>query len=68
MVTKNYDAQMKEMEDRMLTRKLSREEIAEWNKPHIFYHAVVRPEKKSTPIRIILNSSAAFKGNGMYKC
>ena len=62
---KNYDAQMKEMEDRKFSRKLTKEEIVEWNKPvhYVSHHAVVRPEKKSTPVRIVFNSSAAFKGH-----
>ncbi len=62
---KKYDAQMKEMEDRKFARKLTKEEIVEWNKPvhYVSHHAVVRPEKKSTPVRIVFNSSAAFKGH-----
>ena len=27
------------------------------------HHAVVRPEKKTTPIRIVFNSSASFNGH-----
>ena len=30
---------------------------------YIAHHAVVRPEKKSTPMRIVFNSSANFKGH-----
>ena len=29
----------------------------------VAHHAVLRPEKKSTPIRIVLNSSASVKGH-----
>ena len=30
---------------------------------YVAHHAVLRPEKKSTPIRIVLNSSASVKGH-----
>ena len=32
---------------------------------YIAHHAVVRPEKKTTPIRIVFNSSASFKGHSL---
>ena len=62
---KDYDAQIKEMEDRKFSRKLTQEEVAEWKKPahYIAHHAVIRGEKKSTPVRIVFNSSASFKGH-----
>ena len=62
---KAYDDQMKDMEDRGFSRNLSDKEVAEWKGPvhYVSHHAVVRPEKKSTPVRIVFNSSATFKGH-----
>jgi hypothetical protein len=62
---KDYDAQIKEMEDRKFSRKLTQQKVAEWKKPvhYIAHHAVVREENKSTPVRIVFNSSASFKGH-----
>ena len=36
-----------------------------WKGPihYISHHAIVRPEKKSTPVRIVFNSSASFNGH-----
>ena len=30
---------------------------------YISHHAVIRPKKKSTPVRIVFNSSATYQGN-----
>ena len=65
-IGKAYDDQMKDMEDRGFLRKLSDKEVAEWKGPvhYVSHHAVVRPEKKkSTPVPIVFNSSATFKGH-----
>ena len=64
-IGKAYDDQMKDMEDRGFSRKLSDKEVPEWKGPvhYVSHHAVVRPEKKSTPVRIVFNSSATFKGH-----
>ena len=60
-----YDQQMKEMEEMNFAKKLSKKEIEDWKGPvhYIAHHAVVRPEKKTTPIRIVFNSSASFNGH-----
>ena len=60
-----YDNQMKEMETLKFTRKLSKEEMENYKGAvhYISHHAVVRPEKKSTPVRIVLNSSSVYKGH-----
>lgn len=62
---KLYDDQMKEMEQNKFARKLSDEEIKNYEGPvhYISHHPVIRPEKKSTPVRIVFNSSAAFNGH-----
>lgn len=46
---------------RMLTPK----EIEQWKGPihYVAHHAVLRPEKKSTPVRIVFNSSASYAGH-----
>jgi hypothetical protein len=61
----SYDEQIKEMENLGFARKLTENEIKEWKGPvhYISHHAVLRPEKKSTPVRIVFNSSASFNGH-----
>ncbi len=61
----SYDEQMKEMEEMKFSRKLTKDEIDEWKGPvhYVAHHAVVRPEKKSTPVRIVFNSSASYNGH-----
>ena len=60
-----YDNQMKEMETLKFARKLSKEEMENYKGPvhYISHHAVVRPEKKSTPVRIVFNSSSVYQGH-----
>ncbi|XP_028399264.1 uncharacterized protein LOC114522722 [Dendronephthya gigantea] len=60
-----YDKQMREMSEMNFSRKLSSEELKSYKGPthYISHHEVVRPEKKSTPIRIVFNSSASYKGH-----
>ncbi|XP_014672985.1 PREDICTED: uncharacterized protein LOC106813368, partial [Priapulus caudatus] len=62
---KVYDQQMKEMEEKGFARKLSNEEMENYKGPvhYISHHPVLRPEKKSTPVRIVFNASAAFNGH-----
>ena len=47
------------------SRKLTKKEIEEWKGPihYISHHAIIRPEKRSTPIRIVFNSSATYNGH-----
>ena len=47
---KSYNSQIKEMEDMKFSRKLTNEEIEEWDGPvhYISHHAVVHPEKEYT--------------------
>ena len=60
-----YDKQMTEMNEMKFSRKLSVEEMTNYKGPvhYIPHHAVIRPEKKSTPVRIVFNSSAMYKGH-----
>ena len=61
----SYNDQIKEMEDMKFSRKLTKKEIEEWKGPihYISHHAIIRPEKRSTPIRIVFNSSATYNGH-----
>ena len=60
-----YHKQIAEMEEMKFSRKLSKEEIGKYEGPvhYISHHAVVRPEKKSTPVRIVFNSPATYQGS-----
>ncbi|XP_063955361.1 uncharacterized protein LOC135154088 [Lytechinus pictus] len=60
-----YSKQMKEMTEMGFSRKLTQEEMKNYQGPvhYISHHAVVRPEKKSTPLRIVFNSSSSFQGH-----
>lgn len=46
-------------------RKLTKEKDESYQGAvhYIPHHAVVRPEKKSTPVRIVFNSSYMFQGH-----
>ena len=60
-----YSKQMDEMVDLGFSRKLTEEELANYKGPihYVSHHAVIRPEKKSTPVRIVFNSSASYHGH-----
>ena len=62
---KACDKQMTEMVKLNFCRKLSEDKVKNYKGPvhYILHHAVIRPEKKSTPIRIVLNSSSMFEGH-----
>ena len=60
-----YDQQIQEMEQMKFSRKLSEKELAEYKGPvhYIAHHEVLRPDKKSTPVRIVFNSSSVYQGH-----
>ena len=60
-----YNAQIKEMEEMKISRKITEQEKKDCLEPvhYITHHAVVHPEKKSTLIRIVFNSLASFKSH-----
>ena len=62
-----YGKQMKEMSDMNFSRKLSKEELEKYTGPvhYIPHHAVIRPESKSTPVRIVFNSSSVYQGHAL---
>jgi hypothetical protein len=65
----SYSNQIKELEEMGFARKVTKEEVKSNDGPvhYISHHAVVRPEKKSTPVRIVFNSYATFKGHTLNK-
>lgn len=60
-----YDSQVKALVEQGSARKLTQEEIEHHTGPvhYISHHAVYRPEKKSTPCRLVFNAAAKFKGH-----
>lgn len=60
-----YCKQMEEMQELKFARKLTNEEVKSYKGPvhYIPHHAVVRPENKSTPVRIVFNSSSSYQGH-----
>lgn len=66
----SYNAQIKEMEEMKLSRKITEQEKKDWTGQghYIAHQAVVRPEKKRTPITIVFNSSASYKGHTLNEC
>ena len=60
---KAYDTQIMEMNDLNFARKLEEKEINDYNGPihYIAHHSVVKSQSKSTPIRIVFNSSSVSK-------
>ena len=60
-----YDNQIKEMHKMNFSRKLTEKEMKDYTGPvhYIPHHAVLRPDKKSTPVRIVFNSSSVFAGH-----
>ena len=59
-----YQAQIQDMLDRKVSRKVSDEEIASWKgaKYYISHQAVSNPNSESTPTRIVFNSSQEYQG------
>ena len=62
-----YEKQMEEMKEMQFSRKLSKKEMDNYKGPvhYIPHHAVIRPEKKSTPVRIVFNSSSVYQGHAL---
>ena len=58
-----YDRKMMEMTEMQFARKLTKQELETYKGPvhYIAHHEIVRPDK-TTPFRIVFNSSASFQG------
>ena len=56
---------MNEMCEMGFARKLTEEELTTYQGPahYISHHEVVRPGNRSTPIRIVFNSSSSYHGH-----
>ena len=60
-----YKNQIEDMLARGVCRKVSLQELENYKGPkyYISHHAVMKPSSKSTPCRIVFNSSANYKGH-----
>ena len=65
-----YSRQIQDMLDRGAARKVTEEELSRYKgtKFYIAHHAVLKPESKSTPCRIVFNSSAKYAGLSLNDC
>ena len=60
-----YDDQITDMLSRGVCRKLTKDEADKYSGPtfYIPHHLVYKPDSKSTPIRLVFNSSANYNGH-----
>lgn len=60
-----YQKQIEDMVHRGVAKKLTQEELDSYRGPihYISHHEVMKPDSKSTPVRIVFNSSANFMGH-----
>ena len=60
-----YDLQVNDMINRGIAKKLTSQELSSYQGPvhYIPHHEVMKPDSKSTPIRIVFNSSSSYMGH-----
>ena len=60
-----YQAQIQDMLDREVARKLTEKEINQYKGPvyYVSHHEILKEESETTPCRIVYNASANFKGH-----
>ena len=65
-----YKQQMEDMVHREVARPLTAMKLQEWSGPvfYISHLAVLNPKSNSTPVRIVFNSSQAYKGVSLNSC
>ena len=61
----SYNNQIQGMETMQFARQLSPKGLTDWKGPihYVSHHAVIRPERKRTSVRIAFNSSASYNGH-----
>jgi hypothetical protein len=59
-----YQRQIQDMLDRKVARPISDHELKSYKGPkfYIAHHDVLNPQSKSTPLRVVFNSSARTRG------
>ena len=66
----SYGEQIVDMLERGVARKLTKTEMNEWQGPvfYISHLAVINEKSKSTPVRIVFNSSQVHQGKSLNSC
>ena len=65
-----YACQIQDMLDRKAARLVTQQELENYQGPtyYIAHHAVLKPESKSTPCRIVFDSKAQYMGLSLNEC
>ena len=65
-----YAAQIDDLLDRKVARRVTRAELETYEGPtyYLAHHAILKPESKSTPCRIVFDSKAQYMGLSLNDC